>query len=946
MQRVPLCLSRGPKVRYENWPVTQGIPFAEQQLARATPVRVVNAAGTPLPTQSRCLTTWDADQRFVRWLLVDFQTDVGAGDGSGSIDGFVLEYGDDVESPEPPHPVQIEQQDTSLLVDTGVLRARITPHAPLTDICIHDGQAWKSLWSEAAALKLTMSDGHGQLYESGHLPATVTVEEQGPLRACVLVRGHLATAERRRFCPYILRLHFAAGRRDVRLQHTFIFDQDPELVQIAGIGVHVPPAGATAATGSMSRAAIGGDHGAHESATALRFIQQDDLHYEVTGGADVATGTRTLGWASLSGTDAGVLAVIRDAWQEYPKGFSLDSDGLEMQIWPSAVAPLAFTTPFKETAIRFDRTRDEAEVVRRLQQNPTAPLNLKSFDVQDPESLLWVEEMVARHAPERAASHNDTGIDNGQGAANTTNMLLHFCAAPIDDAEAESLAAAFQEPLLAPAAAAYACATGAFGHFYHAGTPQYEQVDRGLDEIFAAVALQPQERGRLYGMMRYGNAVCSHSAGPAVAWVHYKDTDPVRALRHVGPYNNETNDQILGAWGSYLRTGDRRAFRFASAYARCVADVCIIHAHDDPHRVGLMHYHNAHQWTGGPSPSHTMVGGILLDYYLTGDARQLEVAVEAADWVVRTQEPAGILSCRNGALHREFTGPLTILLDVYQATWRAQYGWLAERSLNWFLQALPRPGHYPVSVYTRGERGDEAVVEPETPPVGHARDMYPVFVAGLRLFPSDRLRQQILAEAKYFLWEHLTDNFVTAGMAQRSLTERSLLWPVDDEFYWTQWGVSGDFGSQVMALAYDMTQDPVYAAYCQAHLEGTFLRQAERCRHFADWRFTWLCFGSYVPRLMAVVQRAQQQDCAALQEALQSWKAQRRQLGLPVYEGPNVDLQAEQMDVNGNILNRDPVDLPREAPPRRRDPVVHLGRLPVNSESPENRSATRTSTRG
>lgn len=135
--------------------------------------------------------------------------------------------------------------------------------------------------------------------------------------------------------------------------------------------------------------------------------------------------------------------------------------------------------------------------MRLLQEHPTAPLNLKVFDVQDPESLLWLEEMVDRHAPERAASHNDTGVDNGQGAAKTTSILLRFAAVPIADADAEVLAVAFQEPLLAPAAPAYACATGAFGHFHHAGEAQYEQVDRGLDEIFASLALEPQTRGRL-----------------------------------------------------------------------------------------------------------------------------------------------------------------------------------------------------------------------------------------------------------------------------------------------------------------------------------------------------------------------------------------------------------------------------------------------------------------
>ena len=35
-----------------------------------------------------------------------------------------------------------------------------------------------------------------------------------------------------------------------------------------------------------------------------------------------------------------------------------------------------------------------------------------------------------------------------------------------------------------------------------------------------------------------------------------------------------------------------------------------------------------------------------------------------------------------------------------------------------------------------------------------------------------------------------------------------------NEFYWTQWGISGDFCGQIMALADDMTGDPVYAAYC------------------------------------------------------------------------------------------------------------------------------------
>ncbi|MBT6147180.1 MAG: hypothetical protein HOH74_17220, partial [Gemmatimonadetes bacterium] len=839
----------------------------------------------------------------------------------GETAAWSLEIGE--EGPAPAAALQIEETNAGVEIDTGALRFRLGGTGLLTSVQRRSAQGWTPLPDSDLVLYLT--DGKGQRFDSTILPVRIQIEELGPLRACLCLRGEHANADGLPCCPFILRIHVFAGRSDLRLQHTFIFDQDPACVQLGSIGIEL---GAPLRERDC-KVSIATDQHVLLGAEEVAVLQRDDQSCDTWQDGEQGTAGRTQGWARCSTKDGSVLAALTEPWREFPKGLRASAEGLDVQIWPAAAGPLSFSTPFREMAIRFDATRDEQEVIRRLQQNPTAPLNLKSFDVQSPADLEWVEQVVARHAPERAASHNDTGTDDGRGAAKTTDIWLRFEIEPVDDAAASQWAMAAQEPLLAPADPAYACATEAYGHFYQAGDDCYEAVDAGLDQIFASVAMEPQQRARLYGMMRYGNAVCSHSAGPAVAWRHYKDTDPVRALQHVGPYNNETNDQILSAWGNYLRTARREHFRFPRAYGRCVADVATIHAHPDANRVGLMHYHNAHQWTGGPSPSHTMIGGTLIDYYLTGDRRQLEVAREVADWAVRTQEPAGIVSCRNGALHREYTGPVMGLVEAYQATWEERYGLLAERSLNWFLHALTTPGHYPVSIYTRGNRGDEAVIEPMTPPVGHARDLYPLFEAALRLFPSQRLRRHILAEADYYVWEHLTDSHLTAEMARSRLTDRSRMWKVDDEFYWTQWGASGDGGAQIACLAYDLTQDPVYAAYCDDQLLGSFARQAERCRHHADWRFTWLCFGISIPRLMATVSKARARDAAALEAALQAWKARRRELGCPVYEGPGVDLCVDSMDVNGNILSRDPDDIPREAPPRPREPVIDLGRLPV-----------------
>jgi len=119
----------------------------------------------------------------------------------------------------------------------------------------------------------------------------------------------------------------------------------------------------------------------------------------------------------------------------------------------------------------------------------------------------------------------------------------------------------------------------------------------------------------------------------------------------------------------------------------------------------------------------------------------------------------------------------------------------------------------------------------------------------------------------------------------------------------------------------------VYAAYCWDQLTGSFARQARRCRQYADWRFPWLSFGSFVPRLMKTVASALDENRQGLEQALAEWRQERAQRGRPVYGGPGVDLTVDQMDVNGNILNRPPTDLPRNAPPRAREPRRSLGKL-------------------
>lgn len=938
-KRIPLNLSGAKNTAYASWPVTQGIPFADGALAHDDPVRVVDENGQPLPTQAKCLATWDKDLRYVKWLLVDFQADLQAGKERQ----LFLEYGPEAVPPEPETRIVVNKVTfdpyylPDITVDTGALQAvfrqavpfgkNITAFDFLASCRITGAKGVTDLFAASKSPFLHMLDQHGVCYDSctaAPVPQ-VSVEEAGPLRACICVKGFLASRHGQKFCPYILRLHFFAGKSDIRIYHTFIFDQDPHFIELASIGMKFP-----LDLGGNLRMAVGGEKTPHECVAdaALAIAQTSDIDYQVEiDDRPVGKGRKSAGWAGMAGSKGSAVAAIRYHWQEYPKGFQLGRDGLDVQVWPSKCGKtLKFTTPFEEPAIFFNRTRDEEQVKRLLAERPTAPLNLKSFGVNTEKDLLWVEDMVDKYAQGRAISYNDTGTGNGAGAAKTTEIWLRLATRKIDDREAGAFCDCVQEPLIAPADPAHTCATRAVGHFYQAGDPRFEPVDSGMDDILQRVAVDPTEKCRLYGMMRYGNMVCSHAPGPALAYLHFGDKEPEKAMRFVGPYNNEANDQIASVWGNFIHSGRRDQYFLAQRYSRNVADVCFIHSPPaEPSTIGQMHYHNANQWSGGNSPSHSLIRGLLLDYFFTGNRRLLEVAKENTDALVSYQEPAGIITCPSYVLHREFTGPLWNLLEIYQATWEEKYGDLARRSLNWFLRTLPAPGNYPVSVFTSGKRGDEAVVEP---PAGsaHAGDMYYLYEIALRLFDSKPLRDTILAEANDYVWNILTDNLVTAEMARKKLTERSLLWQVDQEFYWTQWG-AGPSCPGMVCLAYDLTGDMLYAVYAKEMLSGTFLRLAERIRHFYDFRFTWIGVGGYIPCLMSIVAEAMDRDPKKFAQVEAEWLDKRRQKGMPVYKGPGPDLEKDILDVNANIVNRPPVDLPRQAPPLPREPVLNLGKI-------------------
>jgi lysophospholipase L1-like esterase len=101
-------------------PITSGVPFPRDALTRVENVRLVRD-GVELPAQFRVAGKWQPGES-IRWLLVDFQTDIQA----EAEQQYALEFGEDVNPQLFDGRVGITRDADAYLIDTGAATFRIS----------------------------------------------------------------------------------------------------------------------------------------------------------------------------------------------------------------------------------------------------------------------------------------------------------------------------------------------------------------------------------------------------------------------------------------------------------------------------------------------------------------------------------------------------------------------------------------------------------------------------------------------------------------------------------------------------------------------------------------------------------------------------------------------------------------------------------------------------
>ena len=574
------------------------IPFARGKLFNpdhlairgSEPSGSAGGQGGVLTLQSRVLSRWPDGS--VQWLLVHFQPDL-PGNLSRT---FTLEVGGAHQAAAPAHQVTIQEGDQGITLDTGPLQFTLPRRGfyPLTRVTLF-GQP---VFGEApfGGFELTLS---GERLSTASSPVALEIEEAGPLRAVVLVRGKHCRADGSGWIELHGRVTAFAGKPYVEVEYQFIHSEaDPPFdqpLQVEQIRLDFRPQARGASRRALGegyyqtrvRQAASNEAPLEMTLSGETLLYQSNEHYVDCFYGDL--------WSDWRDEQAGLTLSIHQAHQNYPKQLWAGEEGISAGLYPAGETP--------------------------------APLY--------------------------------------QGMGKTHRLLLHFHAPELPLEESSTRSLQFQlpdQPRLERA-------------WYQENNPWIAEyfptrIPARMISLFNRLI---NTRPQALGMFHFGDA-------PDAGY-----TNQGRGGGHTVWVNNEY-DRPHACTLFYALTGQRRILDSALVAARHWLDVDYCHYSPDP----LIHHglkiHTRYHVTGGVTPSHEWVEGLLDYYFLTGRREGMDAAREIGANIMRHMAQPRLNQPGEAAV-REGGWALRAMVGLWLGTgeekWKAEARRLVDLFLSW-----------------------------------------------------------------------------------------------------------------------------------------------------------------------------------------------------------------------------------------------------------------------
>jgi len=295
-------------------PVTIGVPLPKGWLRAGESAHLEGSSGA-LPTQQRVLGQWPDGS--ARWLLLDFQADL---EGRQRRE-FELQRG---AGPASSRKVSVQARGDDVEIDTGAVRLLVGRGSGGFFRVL--SLAGKGVQAEPVRGEMTSG---GRAW-SAEPPAEMVVEERGPLRVAVTLRGRYGNG-----FGYDVRLEAYAGLGRVRVLHTFVNGLSAATTSLERIRLHLPAPGEGKAA-QWSALAVGGEDLGGELGKGARVTQVDAHTLAAAGGPRPG---RLSGWFELRGPAFRMGVDAPFFWQEFPQAMEASASGLTYDLWADVAGP-------------------------------------------------------------------------------------------------------------------------------------------------------------------------------------------------------------------------------------------------------------------------------------------------------------------------------------------------------------------------------------------------------------------------------------------------------------------------------------------------------------------------------------------------------------------------------------------------------------------------------
>ncbi len=220
--KLPLTVHERSGVARRGAVVTSGVPFVPGFLPDASRLAVIDKDGRPVVCQAAPMIRWHkpAWDDSVQWALVSFAADVPA---NGTATYYLT---DDGKSAAPASPLKVSRSKGAITIDTGAATfvVPLRGEALLASATIGGRNVLGPSGLRGTIVSGDWADRGlkaGAAHASTHEPDGVTVEESGPARVVVAIRGGFAPGDRDgKLYDFTARIYFEAASPSIRIVYT------------------------------------------------------------------------------------------------------------------------------------------------------------------------------------------------------------------------------------------------------------------------------------------------------------------------------------------------------------------------------------------------------------------------------------------------------------------------------------------------------------------------------------------------------------------------------------------------------------------------------------------------------------------------------------------------------------------------------------------------------